>query len=194
MHGLRCSAACGIFLDQGLNLCLLHWQVDSLPLSQRGSPRIFLIKITKPIFQLSRESLFFFLFPQKTKCIYYYVHELKIPKWLFIKMARQLILWRELFHKTHQFIISGFLISVFFFRCFISLLSMERICGILTLFLFWRIFPWVLCMLFFSYLPLNLVWASNDLWFFCIFQFSDCNLKVLNLAKSWSLEEKCLGV
>ena len=29
-----------------------------------------------------------------------------------------------------------------------------------------------------------LVWASNDLWFFCIFQFSDCNLKVLNLAKS----------
>ena len=108
VHGLSCSAACGIFLDQGLNLCLLHWQVDSLPLSQQGSPRIFLIKITKPIFQLSRESLFFFFFPQKTKCIYYYVHELKIPKWLFIKMARQLILWRKLFHKTHQFIISGF--------------------------------------------------------------------------------------
>ena len=28
----------GIFLDQGLNLCLLHWQVDSLPLSHQGSP------------------------------------------------------------------------------------------------------------------------------------------------------------
>ena len=28
-HGLSCSAACGIFLDQGLNLCLLHWQADS---------------------------------------------------------------------------------------------------------------------------------------------------------------------
>ena len=28
-HGLSCSAACGIFLDQGLNLCPLHWQVDS---------------------------------------------------------------------------------------------------------------------------------------------------------------------
>ena len=25
-HGLSCSAACGIFLDQGLNSCLLHWQ------------------------------------------------------------------------------------------------------------------------------------------------------------------------
>ena len=28
-HWLSCSVACGIFLDQGLNLCLLHWQVDS---------------------------------------------------------------------------------------------------------------------------------------------------------------------
>ena len=28
-HRLNCSMACGIFLDQGLNLCALHWQVDS---------------------------------------------------------------------------------------------------------------------------------------------------------------------
>ena len=28
-HGLSCSAACGTFLDQGSNLCPLHWQVDS---------------------------------------------------------------------------------------------------------------------------------------------------------------------
>ena len=28
----------GIFLDQGSNLCLLRWQVDSLPLSHQGSP------------------------------------------------------------------------------------------------------------------------------------------------------------
>ena len=32
-HGLCCSKACGIFLDQGLNLRLLYWQLDSLPLS-----------------------------------------------------------------------------------------------------------------------------------------------------------------
>ena len=38
VHGLRCSTACGIFPDQGLNPCLLHWQVDSLPLSHQGSP------------------------------------------------------------------------------------------------------------------------------------------------------------
>ena len=28
-HGLSCSTACGIFLDQGLNSCPLHWQADS---------------------------------------------------------------------------------------------------------------------------------------------------------------------
>ena len=27
--GLSCSAACGIFLAQGLNPCPLHWQADS---------------------------------------------------------------------------------------------------------------------------------------------------------------------
>ena len=36
--GLSCSAALGIFPDQGSNLCLLYWQVDSLPLSHQGSP------------------------------------------------------------------------------------------------------------------------------------------------------------
>ena len=28
-HGLSCSAACGIFPDQGTNPCPLHWQADS---------------------------------------------------------------------------------------------------------------------------------------------------------------------
>ena len=28
-QGLSCSVACGIFLDQGSNLCHLHWQADS---------------------------------------------------------------------------------------------------------------------------------------------------------------------
>ena len=33
-----CGAwACGIFLDRGSNLCLLHWRVDSLRLSHHGS-------------------------------------------------------------------------------------------------------------------------------------------------------------
>ena len=37
-HGLSCSAACGIFPDQGSNLCPLHWQADSQPLRHQGSP------------------------------------------------------------------------------------------------------------------------------------------------------------
>ena len=36
VHGLSCSVAGGIFPDQGLNLCLLHWQSDSLLLSHLG--------------------------------------------------------------------------------------------------------------------------------------------------------------
>ena len=39
-HGLSCSSACGIFMDQGSNLCLLHWQADSSPLKYQGSPEI----------------------------------------------------------------------------------------------------------------------------------------------------------
>ena len=38
VHGLTCPEACGIFPDLGLNLCLLHWQADSLPWSHQGSP------------------------------------------------------------------------------------------------------------------------------------------------------------
>lgn len=33
-----CSVACGIFLDWGLDLSLLRWQADSLPLSHQGGP------------------------------------------------------------------------------------------------------------------------------------------------------------
>ena len=38
VHRLSCPTACGIFLDQGSNPCLLCWQVDSFPLSRLGSP------------------------------------------------------------------------------------------------------------------------------------------------------------
>ena len=53
-RGLRCSAARGVFPDQELNVlagglntltgaCLLHWQVDSSPLSQQGSPLLLFL-------------------------------------------------------------------------------------------------------------------------------------------------------
>ena len=40
-HRLICSAACGIFPDQGSNPGPQHWQVDSQPLRHQGSPSFF---------------------------------------------------------------------------------------------------------------------------------------------------------
>ena len=47
-HGPSCSAACGIFPDQGSNPCPLHWQADSQPLCHQGSPRLFLDCLLMP--------------------------------------------------------------------------------------------------------------------------------------------------
>ena len=43
-HGPSCSAACGIFPDQGSNPCPLHWQADPQPLRHQRSPRVCLIQ------------------------------------------------------------------------------------------------------------------------------------------------------
>ena len=43
-HGPSGSAACGIFPDQGMNPCPLHWQADSQPLRHQGSPWPFSFK------------------------------------------------------------------------------------------------------------------------------------------------------
>ena len=40
LHRLSCSKTNGNFPDQGSNPYLLHWQVDSLPLSQLGGPHL----------------------------------------------------------------------------------------------------------------------------------------------------------
>ena len=37
-HGLSHSVVCRICPDQGWNLCLLHYQADSLPLGHQGCP------------------------------------------------------------------------------------------------------------------------------------------------------------
>ena len=42
-HGPSCSAACGIFPDQGSNPCPLRWQADSQPLRHQGSPWTLLV-------------------------------------------------------------------------------------------------------------------------------------------------------
>ena len=44
---LSYSSACVIFPGQGLNLLLLHWQVDSYPLYHQGSPAIPILQVRK---------------------------------------------------------------------------------------------------------------------------------------------------
>ena len=39
-HWLSCHVACGIFPDQGLNWCPLHYKVDSYPLDHQGIPKL----------------------------------------------------------------------------------------------------------------------------------------------------------
>ena len=46
VRGFSCSVACGVFLDQGSNLCLLHWQIDSLPPSHQGRSLLRFYRIT----------------------------------------------------------------------------------------------------------------------------------------------------
>ena len=52
-QGLSCSMVCGIFLGQGSNPCLLHWQADFffffLPLSTRQAPGMFLIGLQETL-------------------------------------------------------------------------------------------------------------------------------------------------
>ena len=38
-HRLSCSAACGMFPDQGWNLGCLYWKADAQSLDHQGSPR-----------------------------------------------------------------------------------------------------------------------------------------------------------
>ena len=56
VHGLSCLRACGTFPGQGWNLCLLHWQADSLPLSHQGSPRLLLLMLFSEV-QLWKKSV-----------------------------------------------------------------------------------------------------------------------------------------
>ena len=57
VHGLSCSAACRVFLDQGSNPCFLHGQADSYPLHHQGSPMLGLNWITQNLSLQCRQGL-----------------------------------------------------------------------------------------------------------------------------------------
>ena len=51
-HGPSCSAACGIFPDQGSKPCPLHWQADSQPLCHQGSPMALTFEVAVSLWQI----------------------------------------------------------------------------------------------------------------------------------------------
>ena len=71
--GLRCSMACGVLQDQGLNPCLLHWQVDSSPLSQQGSPILCFWETTILFFTVAAPVFF----PISSAWVFQLLHTLK---------------------------------------------------------------------------------------------------------------------
>ena len=54
-RSFSCYAACGIFPDQGLNPRLLHWQVNSLPLSHQGSPKDVILMESRDFFEAANQ-------------------------------------------------------------------------------------------------------------------------------------------
>ena len=62
-----CSEACEIFPDQGLDLCPLHWQVDSYPLYHWGSLKNEILKhlpwLSFQYSPLNKPCSIFFYFP-----------------------------------------------------------------------------------------------------------------------------------
>ena len=58
-HRLNCCTACGTFLDQGSNPGLLHWQVNSLPLSHQGKRLWFSFWILSSVFFMKIDLLSF---------------------------------------------------------------------------------------------------------------------------------------
>ena len=71
--GAHGAEACGVFADQGLNLCLLHLQMDSLPLSYQGSP----INICLTLQETAKQ------FPRMVIILYFYLQNMKSLEFLF---------------------------------------------------------------------------------------------------------------
>ena len=92
VHRMSCFTAHGIFPGQGLNLCLLHWQMDSLPLSRQGNPLCPLISLittlstyhlfSTPFFSLLSDQLYKYMNLRMFKCQ---------PTWYHCKTGKNVI-------------------------------------------------------------------------------------------------------
>ena len=82
-HRPSCSAACGIFLDQGSNPCPLHWQADSQQLHHQGSPALGILSLKAEEENARGSCLSHSLFlKKKNKCIYLFIYFWL--RWVFV--------------------------------------------------------------------------------------------------------------
>ena len=79
-HGPSCSAACGIFPDQGWNPCPLNWQADSQPLRHQGSP-VLMIFNNPSLFLTFGQGLLRTSFPQMGHSELLFLHVSAKPKY-----------------------------------------------------------------------------------------------------------------
>ena len=82
VYGHSCSKARGIFQDRGSNLCPLHWQVDSLPLSH----------------QISLGNIVFFASEYLISAyMHVYQYLLNIPSEIMLPLIASVCLWETIF-------------------------------------------------------------------------------------------------
>ena len=91
----------GIFLAQGLNSYLLHWQVDSLPLSYLGSHFIFTSSYFKLFLFYSIHfcTVILVLYTFLHASVHTYIFESAVPTFYTERMCHQKV-WRPLFWKV----------------------------------------------------------------------------------------------
>ena len=146
-HGPSCSVVCGIFPDQGLNPCSLHWQADSQPLRHQGSPIfVFLfsvfIDLCSLLFPFFFIQVILFCFPQFLKVevdvmlsSYFFSNAFSYKfsfKCCFCCIPQMLICCVFIFIQLHYFLISPFIsLSSLTHGVFRNMLFILRYFGIL---------------------------------------------------------------
>ena len=71
-----------IFLTQGLNLHILHWQADSLPLSHQGSPPVSCYScLLPPVLHSAADAMIFKLYSVSLLFLFYLFFRLFILYW-----------------------------------------------------------------------------------------------------------------
>ena len=92
-YGPSCSAARGIFPDQGSNPCPLHWQADSQPLRHQGSPVVtFLFLSSFVLFPCDLMTIFSVMFRFLSLSFVYIYYRISVCAYHEVFMYKSIII------------------------------------------------------------------------------------------------------